>query len=233
MKDITIIIPVFNEFKTIEKLLKRIFKLKIKKQLIVVDDGSNDGTLDILNKYKKKINKLILHKKNLGKGAAIISAKKHIHGRYVAIQDADLEYNPNDLVKIYKYIKKSNLDVVYGSRVLNKNKFQNTKNFTHFIRIWGNVFLTIVSNIINNQDLTDAHTCYKVFKSNIFKKVRLEERGFAFCPEITTKISNKKFKIIEIPISYNGRTYQEGKKISSLDGLEALYCLIKYKYFSR
>ena len=233
MKDITIIIPVFNEFKTIEKLLKKIFKLKIRKQLIVVDDGSSDGTLNILNKYKKKINKIILHKKNLGKGAAIISAKKHIRGRYVAIQDGDLEYNPNDLVKIYKHIKKNNLDVVYGSRVLNKNKFQNTKNFTHFVRIWGNVFLTIVSNIVNNQDLTDAHTCYKVFKSNIFKKVRLEERGFAFCPEITTKISNKKYKIVEIPISYNGRTYQEGKKISSLDGLEALYCLIKYKYFSR
>ena len=233
MKDITIIIPVFNEFKTIEKLLKKIFKLKIKKQLIVVDDGSNDGTLDILNKYKKKVNKLILHKKNLGKGAAIISAKKYIHGRYVTIQDADLEYNPNDLIKIYNHIKKSNLNAVYGSRVLNKNKFQNTKNFTHFIRIWGNVFLTIVSNIVNNQDLTDAHTCYKVFKSNIFKKVRLEEKGFAFCPEITTKISNKKFKIIEIPISYNGRTYQEGKKISSIDGLEALYCLIKYKYFSK
>ena len=231
MKDITIIIPVFNEFKTIEKLLKRIFKLKIKKQLIVVDDGSNDGTLDILNKYKKKINKLILHKKNLGKGAAIISAKKYIHGRYVTIQDADLEYNPNDLIKIYNHIKKSNLNAVYGSRVLNKNKFQNTKNFTHFIRIWGNVFLTIVSNLVNNQDLTDAHTCYKMFKSNIFKKIRLEERGFAFCPEITTKISNKKYKIVEIPISYNGRTYQEGKKISSIDGLEALYCLIKYKFF--
>jgi len=231
MKDITIIIPVFNEFKTIEKLLKKIFKLKIKKQLIVVDDGSNDGTLDILNKYKKKINKLILHKKNLGKGAAIISAKKYIHGRYTVIQDADLEYNPNDLIKIYKHIKKSNLNVVYGSRVLNKNKFQNTKNFTHFIRIWGNVFLTIASNLVNNQDLTDAHTCYKMFKSNIFKKIRLEERGFAFCPEITTKISNKKYKIVEIPISYNGRTYQEGKKISSIDGLEALYCLIKYKFF--
>ena len=231
MKDITIIIPVFNEFKTIEKLLKKIFKLKIKKQLIVVDDGSNEGTLDILNKYKKKINKLILHKKNLGKGAAIISAKKYIHGRYVTIQDADLEYNPNDLIKIYKHIKKNNLNAVYGSRVLNKNKFQNTKNFTHFIRIWGNVFLTIVSNLVNNQDLTDAHTCYKMFKSNIFKKIRLEERGFAFCPEITTKISNKKYKIVEIPISYNGRTYQEGKKISSIDGLEALYCLIKYKFF--
>ena len=231
MKDITIIIPVFNEIKTIKKLLNKIFNLKIKKQIIVVDDGSSDGTLNILKKNKKKINKLILHKKNLGKGAAIISAKKHIQGKYVAIQDGDLEYNPNDLVKIYNYLKKNNLDIVYGSRVLKKSKFQNTKNFTHFIRIWGNIFLTFVSNIINSQNLTDAHTCYKVFKSSIFKKIKLKEKGFAFCPEVTTKISNKKYKIVELSISYNGRTYEEGKKISSLDGLEALYCLIKYRFF--
>ena len=118
---------------------------------------------------------------------------------------------------------------MYGSRVLNKNKYQNTKNFTHLIRIWGNIFLTFISNIINNQKLTDAHTCYKVFKSNIFKKIELNEKGFAFCPEVTTKLSNMKYKITEIPISYNGRTYGEGKKITSFDGIVALYCLIKYK----
>tara|TARA_B100001778_G_scaffold330358_1_gene332704 strand:+ start:2781 stop:3473 length:693 start_codon:yes stop_codon:yes gene_type:complete len=228
---LTILIPCYNEIRTIKKLLKRISKLKIKKQIIVVDDGSNDGTLNFLKKNKKKINKLIIHKKNLGKGAAIISAKKHIRGEYVAIQDADLEYNPKDLVKIYNFIKKKKINVVYGSRVLNKNKFQNTKNFTHFVRIWGNIFLTFISNIINKQDLTDAHTCYKVFNSKIFKKIKLKEKGFAFCPEITTKISNKRYQIIEMPISYNGRTYEEGKKISSLDGLEALFSLIKYKYF--
>jgi len=228
---LTILIPCYNEIRTIKKLLKRISKLKIKKQIIVVDDGSNDGTLNFLKKNKKKINKLIIHKKNLGKGAAIISAKKHIRGEYVAIQDADLEYNPKDLVKIYNFIKKKKINVVYGSRVLNKNKFQNTKNFTHFVRIWGNIFLTFISNVINKQDLTDAHTCYKVFNSKIFKKIKLKEKGFAFCPEITTKISNKRYQIIEMPISYNGRTYEEGKKISSLDGLEALFSLIKYKYF--
>lgn len=231
MNKLSIIIPVYNEFKTLEKLLKKILKLKIKKQIIVVDDGSNDGSKDILLKYKKKINVLIFHRRNLGKGAAIISAKKYIRGKYVTIQDADLEYDPNDLVKIYKYAKKNNFNIVYGSRVLNKNKFQNTKNFTHFIRIWGNILLTYISNIINSQNLTDAHTCYKLFKSRIFKKIKLKEKGFSFCPEITTKISNENFKIIEIPISYNGRTYQEGKKISAFDGLRALYCLIRYKYF--
>ena len=231
MKDLSIIIPVYNEIKTIKKIIKKIKDLKVRKQIIVVDDGSNDGTRDVLIKNKNKIDKLIFHKNNLGKGAAIISAKKYIKGKYVAIQDADLEYDPKDLIKIFKYIKKNDLNIVYGSRVLNKNKFQKTKNFTHFIRIWGNIFLTFVSNVINNQNLTDAHTCYKVFNSSIFKKINLKEKGFSFCPEVTTKLSNKNFKIHEVSISYKGRTYEEGKKISSSDGFDALYSLIKYKYF--
>lgn len=230
---LTIIVPVFNEKRFVRTLLKKLINLKgLKKQIIVVDDGSSDGTDLILHKEFKKnkqINKIIFHKKNRGKGAAIKTAQKFIKGEYVAIQDADLEYFPKDLAKIYKFINSKQLDVVYGSRVLNKNKYQNTKNFTHLIRIWGNIFLTFISNIINNQKLTDAHTCYKVFKSNIFKKIELNEKGFAFCPEVTTKLSNMKYKITEIPISYNGRTYGEGKKITSFDGIVALYCLIKYK----
>lgn len=233
---LTIIVPVFNEKKFIRRILKKIIKIKnVKKQIIVVDDGSFDGTSNILKKEFKNskiINKIIFHKINMGKGAAIKSAQKYIRGDYIGIQDADLEYNPKDLIKIYKFIKKNKFDVVYGSRVLNKNKYQNTKNFTHLIRIWGNVFLTIVSNFINKQNLTDAHTCYKVFNSRIFKKIKLKEKGFAFCPEVTTKLSKKNFQIREIPISYNGRTYGEGKKISSLDGLVALFSLIKYKFYS-
>ena len=230
MIDLTIIIPVYNEIKTIEKLLNRVFKINIKKQIIVIDDASIDGTSKILKKYIKKIDKLITHKINKGKGAAIKNAQKYIRGRYTAIQDADLEYKPADLLKILNYIKKKKLNVVYGSRVLNKNKFKNTKNFTHFVRIWGNIFLTKVSNIVNNQSLTDAHTCYKVFRSDIFSKIKLQEKGFAFCPEVTTKIAKKNYLINEISISYNGRTYLEGKKINSFDGLIALYCLLKYRY---
>mgnify|MGYP001215134829 CR=1 FL=1 len=230
MIDLTIIIPVYNEIKTIEKLLNRVFKINIKKQIIVIDDASIDGTSKILKKYIKKIDKLITHKINKGKGAAIKSAQKYIRGKYTAIQDADLEYKPTDLLKILNYIKKKKLNVVYGSRVLNKNKFKNTKNFTHFVRIWGNIFLTKVSNIVNNQSLTDAHTCYKVFRSDIFSKIKLQEKGFAFCPEVTTKIAKKNYLINEISISYNGRTYLEGKKINSFDGLIALYCLLKYRY---
>ena len=231
MIDLTIIIPVYNEIKTIEKLLKKVLSINIKKQLVIVDDCSNDGTNKILIKYSKKIDKLIVHKKNKGKGSAIRSAQKYVKGKYVAIQDADLEYNPVDLLKIIKFLKKNKLNIAYGSRVLNKNKYENTQNFTHLIRILGNVFLTKASNIINKQNLTDAHTCYKIFRSDIFRKIKLQENGFAFCPEITTKIAKKKYKIREIPISYKGRTYSQGKKINSFDGLIALYCLLKYRFF--
>ena len=230
---LTIIVPVYNEKKYINFLKNKFINLKkIKKQIIIVDDGSSDGTTDILkNKFKKKklIDKLIFHKKNLGKGAAIKSAQRFVKGDYVAIQDADLEYNPRDLVRIYKFIKDNKFDVVYGSRVLNKNKFQNTKNFTHLLRIWGNIFLTKFSNFFNDQNLTDAHTCYKVFKRKIFKKINLNEKGFAFCPEVTTKLSKLKYKIYEISVSYNGRAYKDGKKITSIDGIIALYSIIRYR----
>ena len=230
---LTIIVPVYNEKKFIRVLLKKLIKIiKVKKQIIVIDDGSTDGTKEILKKEFLKnnsIDKIIFHQNNIGKGAAIRSAQKFIKGDFVIIQDADLEYNPKDIIKIYNFIKKNEYFVVYGSRVLNKNKYQNTKNFTHLIRIWGNIFLTSVSNLINRQNLTDAHTCYKMFKTSIFKKIRLKQKGFAFCPEVTTKLSKYGYKIYEIPISYSGRTYDDGKKITSFDGLIALTCLIKYR----
>ena len=233
-KKLLIFIPAYN----VENLILNVLNdIPIKKldsyeaEILLVNDCSNDGTNKILIKYSKKIDKLVVHKKNKGKGSAIRSAQKYVKGKYVAIQDADLEYNPVDLLKIIKFLKKNKLNIAYGSRVLNKNKYKNTQNFTHLIRIWGNVFLTKVSNIINKQNLTDAHTCYKIFRSDIFRKIKLQENGFAFCPEITTKIAKKKYKIREIPISYKGRTYSQGKKINSFDGLIALYCLLKYRFF--
>ena len=232
MIKLTIIIPVYNEIKTIEKLIKKILKINIRKQLIIVDDGSSDGTERVLKKYKKSIDKLIIHKKNLGKGAAIKSGQKYVKGKYTGIQDADLEYDPRDLKKIVNEMDKKNFKVMYGSRVLKKNKFKNTQNFTHIVRIWGNIFLTKASNFLNKQKLTDAHTCYKVFDSRIFKKIKLKENGFSFCPEITTKISMMNIGIKEFPINYIGRTYEQGKKITAFDGLDALYVLAKYRYFN-
>ena len=232
---LSIIIPVYNEKNYLKNLLNKVIKLKgVKIQIIVVDDGSKDGSTEILkNEFvnNKRINKIIFHKKNSGKGSAIKSAKKHVKGKYVVIQDADLEYDPRDIIRIYKFIEHKKYSVVYGSRVLNKDKYENTKNFTHLVRIWGNIFLTKISNIINNQNLTDAHTCYKMFESKIFKEINLKENGFAFCPEITTKLSKKNYKIVEIPISYKGRTYNNGKKITLFDGLIALMSLVKYRIF--
>jgi dolichol-phosphate mannosyltransferase len=230
--ELTIIIPVFNEKKTLPILLDKIFSIKLSKQIIIVDDKSTDGTVKVIYKYKKKIHKIICHKKNKGKGGAIISAQKFIKGKYVIIQDADLEYDPKDYLNLLDKIKKENLEVVYGSRVLKKNKTRNLQNFSHRIRVYGNIFLTHISNLINRQNLTDAHTCYKLFRSKIFKKIKLKENGFSFCPEITTKLSLLKINIKEIPISYNGRTYEEGKKIVAFDGVRAIITLFKYRYFN-
>jgi dolichol-phosphate mannosyltransferase len=202
----------------------------IKKQIIIIDDGSTDGTSDKLKilKNKYKIDNIIHSKKNKGKGHAIKLGKKLIKERFTIIQDADLEYNPKDYYKILNVLKQNKYKVVYGSRVLNTKRYSNNK-FTSNIRVFANHMLTIISNIINNQKLTDAHTCYKAFDSNIFKKIKLEDNGFSFCPEVTTKISNLKYEIFEVKISYKGRSYKEGKKISFIDGLDALWTLIKYK----
>ncbi len=230
---LTIIIPVYNELKTIDKIVQRILNLKnLNKQIIIVDDGSNDGTTKKLQELSKnkRIDKIIFNKINKGKGFAIRAAQRFIKGKFVIIQDADLEYNPKDYLKILRVLKKTKFKVVYGSRVLNTNRYRNN-NFTSVIRVFANHFLTIFSNFINNQKLTDAHTCYKAFDAKIFKKIKLQERGFAFCPEVNTKISNLNFKISEVKISYNGRTFKEGKKISLIDGFEALIAIIKYKYF--
>jgi dolichol-phosphate mannosyltransferase len=229
-KKLSIIIPVYNEKNTIEKLLNKIHKLyHIKKEIIVVDDASYDGSTNILKKNKNKFTKLIHHKKNLGKGAAIKTAKKFVKGNVVIIQDADLEYHPSDYFKLLHFINKG-YKVVYGSRVLGRNRYL-LKNFSSIIRIFFNHILTVISNLLNNQKLTDAHTCYKMFASDVFLKIKLKENDFSFCPEITTKIGLLKIKIKEVPIKYNGRDYDEGKKITLIDGIKAIITLFKYRFF--
>ena len=227
---ITIIIPVFNEKNYIERVIINIKKyVKFNKQIIVVDDYSFDGTRKII-KNIKGIDKIIFHKKNQGKGAAIKSAAPHIKGNIVAIQDADLEYDPKDLNKLIKIMISKNVRIIYGSRVLKKKRY-NTNQFISNFRTFGNHVLTIISNILNNQKLTDAHTCYKIFRSKIFIKLNLQENDFAFCPEVTTKISLLNEEIKEVPISYKGRTVEEGKKIHFYDAIRALITILKYKYF--
>lgn len=227
---ISVIIPVYNEESTIEEILKRIKRIKIKKQIIVINDGSKDNTLNILNKIKKNYFDILINlKKNKGKGNAIRKGLKRAKGEIIIIQDADLEYNPQDYYNLIKPIIKNKTNVVYGSRVLNKSKRLISNDFTNRLRILANYSLTLFSNLINNQSLTDAHTCYKVFRRNLVPNLKLQEDGFSFCPEITTKLSNLKEDIVEIPISYKGREYDEGKKIKFSDGIEAILVIIKYK----
>ena len=226
---LTIIIPVFNEKNTILNLLNLIEKQdSIKKQILLVDDKSTDDSLDKIKSFNFKSDFTIIeHTINKGKGACIKTAKKHINGDIVLIQDADLEYSPDDYLDLIKPIIKKKTNVVYGSRVLGKNRYVN-KRFTSILRIFFNHVLTIISNFLNNQKLTDAHTCYKVFRREVFDKVILVENDFSFCPEITSKISKLKEEIIEIPIKYKGRSYKEGKKIKFIDGIKALIVLFKY-----
>ena len=227
---LTIIIPIFNEEKFLSKLLDLVLsqKLNVAKEIIAVDDCSIDQTKNILENYKHKINHIIYHDKNSGKGAAIQSALKVCTGDIIIIQDADLEYDPNDYQKLINPILAGKTKVVYGSRVLNKKRYSEN-SFTSLFRVFANHVLTIFSNILNNQNLTDAHTCYKVFHKEVLKDIKLKEKGFSFCPEITTKISNLNIDIHEVPISYSGRSYLDGKKIKFSDGIEAIKSIIKYK----
>ena len=227
---VSIIIPVYNESKTIERIINKVLEQKkIDKEIIVVDDGSTDGTKDIISqRLENKIDFLLVHKFNQGKGSAIHTGLKKVSGDIVLIQDADLEYDPSDYQNLLQPIIEGNNSVVYGSRVLGKKRYS-FNGFTSTFRVFANHILTIASNIINSQKLTDAHTCYKVFKTDLITKIELNEKGFNFCPEITTKLSNNNVKIIEVPIKYIGREYNEGKKIKFKDGIEALITLIKYK----
>lgn len=226
---LTIIIPCFNEKKTIEILVKKILIIKnIKKQIIIVDDGSFDGTTEIIKKrLSKKVNKIIYLKKNQGKGFAIQQSRPFIKGKAVIIQDADLEYDPKDYKLLLKPILNKESNVVYGSRFLNKKLFRNYNIFS--LKVIGNKLLTLFSNILNRQSLTDAHTCYKVLTSDLFKKIKLNERGFSFCAELNTQLSNLNEKIIEKPIHYFGRSYSDGKKISFLDAFKTVQVIIKLK----
>jgi len=231
---LTIIIPVFNEEKTIKNLLDKIEnQTYVKKQIILIDDKSGDDSLKIIENYKFKSEyKIFTHCKNKGKGACIKTAQKYVNGDLIVIQDADLEYDPADYKNLLYAFLNHRGNIIYGSRLLNR-KFTKKNNFISLKRVLANKFLTLFSNLINNQKLTDAHTCYKMFKASIFKKIKLNENGFAFCPEITTKIANLNEKIYEVPINYSGRGFSAGKKIRFFDGIEALLSILKYRNFKK
>ena len=226
---ISIIIPCFNEENTIEEIINRIIKQKeIDKEIIVIDDFSSDQTRKILKeKLEDKIDKLILNERNFGKGYSIREGIKHAGGDCILIQDADLEYDPNDYKRLIKPIENGVADVVYGSRFIGSEE----KRILYFWHMIGNKFLTILSNMFTNLNLSDMEVGYKVFRSEVLKKIDLEENRFGFEPEVTAKISKMNLRIYEIGINYYGRKYSEGKKITWRDGFSAIRCILYYNLF--
>ena len=226
---LSIIIPCFNEEKTISLIIEKILRSYTgEKEIIVIDDYSSDKTREILKTdLKDKIDKLILNTSNYGKGFSIREGINIAEGNIILIQDADLEYDPSDYVKLIKPIINGDADVVYGSRFLGGEE----KRVLYFWHTLGNKFLTIFSNIFSNLNLTDMEVGYKLFKSEIIKDINLQENRFGFEPEITAKIAKKKIRIFEVGISYYGRKYSDGKKITWKDGISALRCILKYNLF--
>lgn len=226
---LSIVIPCFNEVDSIEMVLSNINKYyNEEKEIIIVDDGSTDGTRKILNNFKQTENlKIIFLDKNYGKGFALKSGFKVAVGDIVLIQDADLEYDPRDYKNLLLPFMESDADVVYGSRFLGY-KYSRLHYFSHYL---ANKILTFISNLFTNLNMTDMETGYKVFKKDVINSIDIKEKSFGVEPEITIKLAKKKFKFFEVPISYNGRSYSEGKKITAIDGLVAIICIFKYKFF--
>jgi len=230
---ITIIVPCFNEVNTIDKIINKIEELKIEKyELIIVDDKSNDGSTERIKKISSEMKniKTVFHEKNSGKGSAIKSGLKISEGDIILIQDADLEYDPNDYEKLFEPFLKLDADVVFGSRFIGGNRPRRLHFFWHSV---ANKFLTLLTNFFTNLNMTDMETGYKLFKKKYLSAEMLKERSFGIEPEITIKLAKQKIKFFEVPVSYNGRGYLEGKKITIKDGFVALYCILKYSIFSR
>lgn len=221
---LSVIIPVYNERGTIEPILQRVLAVPIEKEVILVDDCSSDGSREILKKIKKDDIKVVFHDSNKGKGAAIRTGIQYVTGDVVIIQDADMEYDPQEYIKLFELIRTGKADVVYGSRFSGRTE---KMSFAHRL---GNIILTIVTNILYGTKLTDMETCYKMVKAPIIRSLRLRSNRFDFEPEITAKLLKSGKRIAEVPISYHGRHWNEGKKITWKDGITALWSLIKYRF---
>lgn len=226
---ISVVIPVYNEEETIGEIIDRVLNAPFNKEIIIVDDGSIDNTRQILSKINSSNIKVIFHKRNSGKGSAVQTGFDAATGDIIVIQDADLEYNPAEYPILLNPILSGKADVVYGSRFGGHGEHR-VLYFWHYV---GNRFLTLLSNMFTDLNLTDMETCYKAFTRKALHGIRIKENRFGFEPEITAKLARKKLRIYEVPISYYGRTYEEGKKINWKDGLGALWCILKYNLFSR
>jgi glycosyltransferase involved in cell wall biosynthesis len=221
---LTVVIPVYNEKLTIRLIIERVQAVPIEKEIVLVDDYSTDGTRDILQQLEGEDIKVFYHEKNMGKGAALRTGFRHAAGDFVIVQDADLEYDPQEYPKLLEPILLGQADVVYGSRFSGQNR-----NMMSLHRL-GNQFLTFMTNVLYRTSITDMETCYKLFKTPLIKDIKIECNRFNFEPEITAKILRRRLRIVEIPISYSGRKSSEGKKITWRDGFAALWALFKYRF---
>jgi len=229
MQSIGVIMPVFNEERTLPIIAKKVLEMTEISELVIVNDFSTDSTWTVMEELammNSKI-KIISHIKNMGKGASVRTGIQVAKSDILIIQDADLEYDPADYPRLLRPIFEYNADVVYGSR-FSGNEMNRVLYYWHSL---GNKFLTLLSNMFTNLNLTDMETCFKVFKSEILQNISIEENRFGFEPEITAKVAKTKAVIFEVPISYFGRTYEEGKKVSWKDGVRAIVCIVKYNLF--
>jgi glycosyltransferase involved in cell wall biosynthesis len=220
---VSIVIPVFNERPTLMKILEKVERLPVEKEIIIVDDASTDGSKDLLTSLAPDRARVFFHATNMGKGSAIRTAIPEAGGDVLVIQDADLEYDPEDLLKLIKPIREGKADVVYGSRFTGERR---NMFFWHWV---GNRFLTLVTNILFDSTLSDMETCYKMFRTEVIKSLNLKSRRFEIEVEMTAKILKAGHRIYEVPISYAGREFHEGKKITWRDGISALFNLIRYR----
>ena len=227
---LSIIVPCYNEEKTIKRLVEKILKFNLyEKEIIIVDDCSTDNSSEIIKLLAKsnKDIKSIFSKKNLGKGGALKKGIKDAEGDIILIQDADLEYDPKDYPILLKPFTETDADVVYGSRFIG-GQYVRLHFFWHYL---ANKLLTLFTNIVTNLNMSDMETGYKVFKKEVIKSIELKERSFGIEPEVTIKLAKKKFIFYEVTISYRGRSYEDGKKITIKDAFRAIYCIIKYRFF--
>jgi glycosyltransferase involved in cell wall biosynthesis len=227
---ISVVIPVYNEARTIDRVVARVQAVALDKELIIVDDASTDGTrgrlAQLAGQYPNV--RVLYHAVNQGKGAALRTGLAQAQGDIVIVQDADLEYDPQEYPKLIQPILEDQADVVYGSRFAGGESHR----VLYFWHSLGNRFLTLLSNMLTDLNLTDMETCYKVFRRSVLQGLTIEENRFGFEPEITAKVARRKYRIYEVGISYAGRTYEEGKKIGWQDGLRAVWCILKYNLFS-